>query len=155
MGWVSFFAKMFQIFVSAAQSKKWHCLGFSGVRRAKFFQHISSKWIIWDGMTGHGLTGIHFLSQGQTLTTDYCINNKLEKEVEPVLHRKNVNETTDKKNCSVPIATWRSSKTGRQHTQPRPPRHGAKKNLPNFIEKTFPRYQPCGESLEHNGWRCL
>ena len=47
-------------------------------------------------MTGRGLTGIHFLSQGQTLTADYCINNKLEKEVEPVLHRKNVNEATDK-----------------------------------------------------------
>ena len=47
-------------------------------------------------MTGCGLTGIHFVSQGQTLTADYCINNILEKEVKPVLHRKNVNEATDK-----------------------------------------------------------
>ena len=39
-------------------------------------------------------------------------------------------------NCSVPIATRRSFKTGRQLTQPRPPRHGAKKNLPNFRKKT-------------------
>ena len=56
----------------------------------------SSKWIIWGGMTGRGLTGIHFLPQGQTLTADYYINNILEKEVKPVLHRKNVNEATDK-----------------------------------------------------------
>ena len=25
-----------------------------------------SKWIIWDGMTGRGLTGVHFIPQGQT-----------------------------------------------------------------------------------------
>ena len=68
----------------------------------------SSKWIIWGGMTGRGLTGIHFLPQGQTLTADYYINNILEKEVKPVLHRKNVNEATDKRKlfmCSAPFAT--------------------------------------------------
>ena len=75
MGWFSLLGQMSQIFVSAAESKKWHCLGFSGVRRAKFFQHISSKWIIWGGMTGCGLTRIHFLPQGQTLSADYYINN--------------------------------------------------------------------------------
>ena len=48
-------------------------------------------------MTGHGLTGIYFLPQGQTLTADYYINNMLEKELKPVLHRKNVNEATDKR----------------------------------------------------------
>ena len=49
-------------------------------------------------MTGRGLTGIHFLPQGQTLTADlYYINNILEKEVKTVLHRKNVNEATDKR----------------------------------------------------------
>ena len=57
----------------------------------------SSKWIIWGGMTGRGLTGIHFLPQGQTLTADHYINNILEKEVKPLLHRKNVNEATDKR----------------------------------------------------------
>ena len=38
-------------------------------------------------MTGHGLNGIHFLTQGQPLTAEYYIN-MLEKEV---------NETTDKR----------------------------------------------------------
>ena len=41
--------------------------------------------------------GYIFLPQGQTLTADYYINNILEKEVRPVLHRKNVNEATDKR----------------------------------------------------------
>ena len=58
-------------------------------------------------------------------------------------------------NCSAPIATRRSFKMGRQLTQPRPPRHGAKKPAKfykeNMLALKFPRYQPCGESLEHNG----
>ena len=140
-------------------------------------------------MTGCGLTGIYFLPQEQTLTADYYINNILEKEVRPVLHRKNVNGATDERKLfssnhhmtfvlprtqtslfwwkfclpSVPFpwslavhyqslvsrsplpcekrsawgGGWPSSKTGRQHTQPGPPRHGAKKGpVPNFIEKT-------------------
>ena len=52
-----------------------------------------------------------------------------------------------RENCSPAIATWRWSKTGHQHTQPRPPTRGAKKNLPNFIEKpcwppNFPDINP-------------
>ena len=35
----------------------------------------SSKWMIWCGVTGRGLTGIHFLPPKQTLTADYYINN--------------------------------------------------------------------------------
>ena len=116
----------------------------------------SSKWIIWGGMTGRGLTGIHFLPQGQTLTADYYINNILEKEVKPVLHRKNVNEATDRQKLF-------SSNRHMMFVQDGLPAHAAKatqawykKNLPNFTEKTcwppkFPKYQPCGESLEHNG----
>jgi len=43
-------------------------------------------------MTGCGLTGLHFIPQGETLTASYFINNILEKEVKPLLRRKNVNE---------------------------------------------------------------
>ena len=96
----------------------------------------SSKWIIWGGMTGRGLTGIHFLPQGQTLTDNYYINNILEKEVKPVLHRKNVNEATDRQKLF-------SSNRHMMFVQDRLPAHAAKatqawckKNLPNFIEKT-------------------
>ena len=96
----------------------------------------SSKWIIWGGMTGRGLTGIHFLPQGQTLTADCYINNILEKEVKTVLHHKNVNEATDKRKLF-------SSNRHMTFVQDGAPAHAAKatqawckKNLPNFIEKT-------------------
>ena len=90
-------------------------------------------------MTGRSLTRIHFLPQGQTLTADYYINNILEKEVKPVLHRKNVNEATDKRK-------WFSSNRHMKFVQDAAPVQVAKatqawctrtKNLPNFIEKTY------------------
>ena len=89
-------------------------------------------------MTGRGLTGIHFLPQGQTLTADYYINNILEKEVKPVLHRKNVNEATDKRKLF-------SSNRHMTFVQDGVPAHPAKatqawckkKKPPNFMEKTM------------------
>ena len=47
-------------------------------------------------MTGRSLTELHFMPQGQTLTADYYINNILEKDVKPLLRRKNVNEAIGK-----------------------------------------------------------
>ena len=94
------------------------------------------------GMIGRGLSGIHFLPQGQTLTADYYINNVLEKEVKPVLHRKNVNEATDKRKLF-------SSNGHMTFVQNGAPAHAAKatqawckKNLLNLIEKTrcLPNY---------------
>jgi len=73
----------------------------------------SSKWIIWGGMTGHSLIGIHFISQGQTLTADYYINNILEEEVKPLLRIKNVNEAIDKRKLFSSNRHMSSSKTGR------------------------------------------
>ena len=92
----------------------------------------SSKWIIWGGMTGRSLTGLHFIPQGQTLTADYYIN-KLEKEVKPLLRRKNVNEAIDKRKLF-------SSNRHMTFVQDGAPSHAAKatqawckRNLPNFI----------------------
>ena len=73
---------------------------FGVLRRAKFLQHIMFKKFKMNhggGMKSRGLTGIHFLPQRQTLKANYYINNILEKEVKPVLHRKNVNEATDQR----------------------------------------------------------
>ena len=140
---------------------------FLVLRRAKFVQHIRLKKVpngsygpggagIWGGMTGRGLTGIHFLPQGQTLTADYYINNILQKEVKPVLHRKNVNEATDKRKLF-------SSNRHMTFVQDGVPAHPAKatqawcKKKPakfyreNMLAPKFPRCPPCGESLEHNG----
>ena len=96
----------------------------------------SLKWIIWGGMTGRGLPRIHFLTPRTDFDCDYYINNILEKEVKPVLHRKNVNEATDK---------WKlfSSNCHKTFVQDGAPAQAAKatqawcqKNLPNFIKKT-------------------
>ena len=45
----------------------------------------SSKWTIWGGMTGRGLTEL--IPPGQTLTAGYYITNVLEKDVKPLLSR--------------------------------------------------------------------
>ena len=71
-------------------------------------------------MTGRGLTGIHFLPQGQTLTVDYYIKNILEEEVKPVLHRKNVIEATDKRKL------FSSNRHMRDVRQDGAPAHAAK-----------------------------
>ena len=70
------------------------------------------------------------------MTADYYINNILEKEVKPVLHRKNVNEATDRQKLF-------SSNRHMMFVQDGLPAHAAKatqawckKNLPNFTEKT-------------------
>ena len=96
----------------------------------------SSKWIIWGGMTGRGLTELHFMPQGQTLTAEYYINNILGKEVKPLLRRKNVNEAIDKRKLF-------SSNRHMTFVQDGAPAHAAKatqgwckRNLPNFTEKT-------------------
>ena len=77
------------------------------------------------------------LPQGQTLTADYYINNILEKEVKPVLHRKNVNEATDKRklissNRHMTFVQDAALAQAAKTTQD----DGVKTNLPNFIEKT-------------------
>ena len=70
------------------------------------------------------------------MTGDYCINNILEKEMKPLLRRKNVNEAIEKRNLF-------SSNRHMTFVQDGAPAHAAKgtqawckRNLPNFIEKT-------------------
>ena len=54
--------------------------------------------MIWGGITGHGLTSLHFLPQRQTLTTDYYKKQMLEKKVKPfLLRRSNTKEPTKRK----------------------------------------------------------
>ena len=39
--------------------------------------------MVWGGITGHGFTLLHFILQGQTVTTEYYVTKILGKEVEP------------------------------------------------------------------------
>ena len=48
----------------------------------------SSKWMVWGDRTGCGLTKLHFLPPGQTLTSDYYVSEILENEVKPLISRR-------------------------------------------------------------------
>jgi len=50
----------------------------------------SVKVMVWDGMMGHGLIKLHMLPTGQTLPSEYYINQILEKEVKPLTSRRQV-----------------------------------------------------------------
>ena len=99
--------------------------------------------------------GYIFLPQGQTLTADYYINNILEKEVRPVLHRKNVNEATDKRklfsfNRHMTFVQEGAPAHAVKATQEWCKKKPTKFYRENMLAPKFPRYQPCRESLEHN-----
>ena len=48
--------------------------------------------MVWDGMTGRGLTSLHFIPQGQTVTAEYYIAKILEKEMKPLFRRRSTTE---------------------------------------------------------------
>ena len=52
----------------------------------------SAKWMVWGGMTGRGLTSLHFIPQGQTVMAEYYITKILEKEVKPLFSRRSTTE---------------------------------------------------------------
>ena len=84
---------------------------------------------------GRGLTKLHMLPTGQTLTSEYYINQILEKEVKPLTSRHQV--------TGGPIERkFISSKKEMTFVQDGAPAHTSKasqtwcqKNLPNFIAK--------------------
>ena len=87
----------------------------------------SSKWMIWGGMTGQGLTALHFVPQERTVTADYYIENIFKKEVKPLLRRRSTTEAVDKRNCSALTSRWHWYRTEQQPTRQRLPKHGAVK----------------------------
>ena len=50
----------------------------------------NAKVMVWGGMRGHGLTRLHILPSGQTLTSEYYTKEILEKEVKPLTSRRQV-----------------------------------------------------------------
>ena len=50
----------------------------------------SAKVMVWVGVTGRGLTKLHMLPTGQTLTSEYYINQILEKGVKPLTSMRQV-----------------------------------------------------------------
>ena len=95
----------------------------------------SAKVMVWGGMTGRGPTKLHMLPTGQTLTSEYYINQILEKEVKPLTSRRQVTGGPIERKLF-------SSKKEMTFVQDGAPAHTSKatqtwcqKNLPNFIAK--------------------
>ena len=57
-------------------------ISYGATRTARFRHQVkeSVKWMVWGGMTGRGVTSLHFIPQGQTVTAEYYITKILEKE---------------------------------------------------------------------------
>ena len=96
----------------------------------------SAKVMVSGGMTGRGLTKLHMLPKGQTLTSKYYINQILKKEaVKPLTSRRQVTGgPIDRKLFSL--------KKEMRFVQDEAPDHTSKatqtwcqKDLPNFIAK--------------------
>ena len=48
--------------------------------------------MVWGGMTGSGLTSLHFIPKVQAVTAEYYVTKILEKEVKPLFSRRSTTE---------------------------------------------------------------
>ena len=95
------------------------------------------------------------MPQGQTLTADYYINNILEKEVKPLLRRKNVNEAIDKRKLFSSNRHMASVQDGAPAHTAKATQAWKKRNLLNFLEKTsWPPDSPVINPVE-NLWSIM
>ena len=116
----------------------------------------SAKVMVWGGMTGRGLTRLHILPSGQTLTSEYYIKEILEKEVKPLTSRRQVTGGPTERKLF-------SSKKAMSFVQDGAPVHTSKvtqtwchlKNLPNLIPKDeWPANSPDLNPVE-NSWTII
>ena len=87
------------------------------------------------GMTGRGLTSLHFIPQSQTVTAEYYTTKILEKEVNPLFSRRSTTEGPVNESFSRTEAARPSYKIVRQLIQPKQPSSGARKTSQIFMKK--------------------
>ena len=95
----------------------------------------SAKVILWGGMTGRGLKKLHMLPTGQTLTSEYYINQILEKEVKLLTSRRQVTVGPIERKLFSSKKEMTFAQDGAQAYTSKATQTWCKKNLPNFIAK--------------------
>ena len=94
----------------------------------------STKWMVWGGTTGRGLTSLLLIPQGQTLTAEYYITKILEKEVKPLFSRRSTTGERVKRMLSTnkSSATFVQNGTLAHTCIAKTTQQWCKENLPNF-----------------------
>ena len=115
----------------------------------------NAKVMVWGGMRGRGLTRLHILPSGQTLTSEYYIKEILEKEVKPLTSRRQVTGGPTER-------MFFRSKKAMTFVQDSAPLHTSKaaqtwclNNLPNFIPKDDWPASPPDLNLVENIWNII
>ena len=90
---------------------------------------------MWGGMTGRGLKKLHMLPTGQTLTSEYYINQILEKEVKLLTSRRQVTVGPIERKLFSSKKEMTFAQDGAQAYTSKATQTWCKKNLPNFIAK--------------------
>ena len=86
-------------------------------------------------MRGRGLTSLHFIPQGQTVTAEYYITKILEKEVKPLFSRRSTTEQPVKRKLFTNNSSATFDQDGAPAHTAKATQQWCKRNLPNFIQK--------------------
>ena len=89
----------------------------------------------WGGMTGRGLTSLHFIPQGQTVTAEYYITKILEREVKPLFSRRSTTEEPVKRKLFTNNSNASLVQDGAPAHTAKATQQWGKRNLPNIIQK--------------------
>ena len=109
--------------------------------------------MVWGGMSGRGLTSLHFIPQGQTVTAEYYITKiRLAEEVKPLFSQRSTTEDPVKRK----LFTNNSSATFVQNGVPahtaKATQQWCKRILPNLIQKDeWPANSPDLKPIESYG----
>ena len=111
--------------------------------------------MVWGGMTGYGLTTLHFVTHGARINSDYYIENILEKIVKPAFSRESHDGSiVERKLFSVQEKGLFQQDGARCHTSAKTIRW-LDDNLPSYIHpKNWPPNSPDLSPIE-NIWSIL
>ena len=91
--------------------------------------------MVWGGMTGRGLTSLHFIPQGQAVTGEYYITEVLEKEVKPLFSCRSTAEEPVKRKLFLKTSSVTFVQDGTLAHTAKATQPWCKKKLRNFIQK--------------------